>query len=105
MTTNFVTVARTDEIAPGTAIQIWIEDKPIAVYNLDGEFYATSDICTHEEFYLHGGVIENGEIECPLHNGIFNIRTGEAEVFPAEDDLPTFPCRVVDGEIQVSLTS
>jgi 3-phenylpropionate/trans-cinnamate dioxygenase ferredoxin component len=101
---QFVTVARTDEIEPGTAKQVWIDNTPIAICNLDGEFCAISDICTHEEFYLSGGVIEDGEIECPMHRGVFNIRTGEAEVYPAEEDLPVYQCRVVNGEVQVSLT-
>lgn len=100
---RFVTVARTEEIAPGTAIQVWIDEDPIAVFNLDGEFYATSDVCTHEEWYLHGGAIDGDEIECPLHRGVFNIKTGSAEVYPAENDLPTYACRVVDGAVQIDL--
>lgn len=101
---NFVTVARVEDIEPGYAKQVWIDDVPVALCNLSGEFCAISDICTHEEFYLSGGVIENDEIECPMHRGVFNIRTGEAEVYPAEDPLPVYQCRVVDGAIQVSLT-
>ncbi len=103
MPTRYFTVADTGEIPPDTAIQIWIDDQPVAVYNLNGEFFATSDICTHEEFFLHGGVIENGEIECPLHRGVYNIRTGKAEVYPAEIDLQTFRCRVVNGSVQVGV--
>lgn len=100
---EFVTVARVEDVKPNCAKQVWIGDTPVAVCNVDGEFHAISDICTHEEFYLSGGVIENGEIECPMHRGVFNIRTGEAEVFPAEEDLPVYKCRVVEGEVQVSL--
>jgi nitrite reductase/ring-hydroxylating ferredoxin subunit len=100
---HFVTVARTEEIAPGTAIQVWIDEDAIAVFNLNGEFYATSDVCTHEEWNLHGGAIDGDEIECPLHRGVFNIKTGSAEVYPAEDDLLTYPCRVVDGAVQIDL--
>lgn len=100
---EFVTVARADDIAPGTAVQVWLGDAPLAIFNLGGEFYATSDICTHEEWYLHGGIIDGDEIECPLHRGVFNIKTGSAEMFPAEDDLPTYPCRVVDGAVQVAV--
>ena len=100
---QFVTVARVEDIDPGTARQVWVEDVPLAICNLDGEFYAISDICTHEEFSLSCGVIEGCEIECPMHRGVFNIKTGEAEVYPAEDPVPTYPCRVVDGEVQVSV--
>jgi 3-phenylpropionate/trans-cinnamate dioxygenase ferredoxin subunit len=101
--TVFIGVAQAEDIRPGQAVQVWVGNEPIAVVNLDGDFYAISDICTHEEFFLHGGVIEGEEIECPLHRGVFNIKTGSAEVYPAERDLPTFPCRVVDGEVQVAL--
>ena len=100
---QFVTVARVEDVEPGTARQVWVGDVPVAICSLDGEFHAISDICTHEEFFLSGGVIEDGEIECPMHRGVFNIRTGEAEVYPAEDPLPVYHCRVVDGEVQVSL--
>lgn len=100
---QYVTVARVEDVEPGTAKQVWVGDVPVAICNLDGEFHAISDICTHEEFYLSGGVIEDGEIECPMHRGVFNIRTGEAEVYPAEDPLPVYHCRVVDGEVQVSI--
>ncbi|HEX2282564.1 MAG TPA: non-heme iron oxygenase ferredoxin subunit [Thermomicrobiales bacterium] len=101
---QFVTVARVEEIEPGTARQVWVDDVPVAICNVDGQFHAISDICTHEEFYLSGGVIEGDEIECPMHRGVFNIKTGEAEVYPAEDPLPIYQCRVVDGEVQVSVS-
>ncbi|CAN5310759.1 non-heme iron oxygenase ferredoxin subunit [soil metagenome] len=100
---EFVTVARVEEVEPGSARQVFVGDTPVAICNIDGEFHAISDICTHEEFFLSGGVIEGCEIECPMHRGVFNIKTGEAEVYPAEDPLPVYPCRVVDGEVQVSV--
>src|SRR5688572_16737452 len=53
---QFVTVARVEDVEPGTARQVWVGDVPVAICSLDGEFHAISDICTHEEFYLSGGV-------------------------------------------------
>lgn len=100
---RFMTVARVEDVPPGTARQVWVHGEPVALFNLDGEFYAISDICTHEEYYLHGGVIAGTEIECPMHGAVFDITTGEVMEPPAEYPLATFPCRVVDGEVQVGV--
>lgn len=100
---DFVTVARIEDVEPGAVKQIWVGDTPVALCNLNGEFCAISDICSHEEFYLSGGEIDGDEIECPMHGGVFNIRTGEAEVFPAVEPVPVYKTRIVDGEVQVSV--
>ena len=99
----WVTVATTDEIPDREPFPVLIDDRRVCVCNLDGEFYAISDVCTHDDFLLSGGVIEGDEIECPMHATVFNIRTGAVEVPPAEKPLPTYPCRVVDGEVQVGI--
>jgi 3-phenylpropionate/trans-cinnamate dioxygenase ferredoxin subunit len=101
--TRFVPVVRAEEIAPGTAKQVFIDDAAIAVCNVDGEFFAISDVCTHDNYYLSYGHIDGDEIECPMHATVFNIRTGEVEIPPAEKPLPTFPCRVVDGVVEVGV--
>jgi len=103
MAVEFVTVARTDEIRPGRALQVFIDDEPIAICNVGGEFFAICDICTHDHYYLSHGRIDGDEIECPGHAAVFNIRTGEVEVPPAEKALTTYPCRVVNDEIQVGV--
>jgi 3-phenylpropionate/trans-cinnamate dioxygenase ferredoxin subunit len=99
----WVTVATTDEIPDREPFQVIIDDVPICVCNLDGEFFAISDVCTHEDYYLSGGAIEGDEIECPRHATVFNIRTGAVEVPPATKPLPTFACRVVGDEVQVGI--
>ncbi|RIK45457.1 MAG: biphenyl 2,3-dioxygenase [Chloroflexi bacterium] len=103
MTVQFVTVARVDEIRPGRALQVFIDDEPIAICNVGGEFYAICDICTHDNYYLSYGRIDGDEIECPGHAAVFNIRTGEVEVPPAEKPVKTYPCQVVNGEVQVGV--
>jgi 3-phenylpropionate/trans-cinnamate dioxygenase ferredoxin subunit len=103
MAVEFVTVARTEEIRPGRALQVFIDDEPIAICNVGGEFFAICDICTHDHYYLSHGRIDGDEIECPGHAAVFNIRTGEVEVPPAEKALTTYPCRVVNDEIQVGV--
>ncbi len=101
--TRFVPVARLDEVRPGRALQVFVDEQAIALCNLGGEVYAISDVCTHDAYYLSYGRIDGDEIECPMHAAVFNIKTGEVEVPPAEKPLPTFPCRVRDGIVEVGI--
>src|SRR4051812_1217272 len=73
----------------------------IAIYLVDGAYYATSNICTHASALLTDGFMDGCEIECPLHNARFDVRTGTALTSPAEADLETFRTRVVGGHVEV----
>lgn len=73
----------------------------IAVYVVDGAYYATSNICTHASALLTSGFMDGCEIECPLHNARFDVRTGKVLTSPAEMDLETFRTRVVDCHVEV----
>lgn len=99
---KFIKVARVDEIPPGTVKAFELDFDRVAVVNLDGEFYAVSDICTHEHAYLSEGEIVDGAIECPLHGSRFDIRTGRVLALPAVVPLKTYPVKVEDGEIYVA---
>lgn len=99
---EFVTVARVGDLEPGEMKMVRIGRQRIAIYNVDGEIFATDDTCTHEEASLTEGELYGDVVECPLHGAAFNVRTGEVEAFPAVVDLPTFPVRVEGDEIQVS---
>lgn len=101
--TRFVAVARAEDVAPGRIRQVFVGDQAIALCNVGGQFYAVSDVCTHDDYYLSRGRLDGHEIECPMHATVFDVRTGEVEIPPAEKPLPTFTCRVVDGEVQVSV--
>ena len=98
---EFQTVARTSEIAPGEMKQVKVGRTRIAIVNVDGEYFAINDTCTHEEASLSEGELYDDIVECPLHGAAFNVRTGEVEAFPAVIPLETYECRVVDNEIQV----
>src|SRR4051794_33678420 len=100
---QYVNVCRAAEVVAGRAKQVFVGDEPIAICRVNDEFYAVSDICTHDRFYLSGGSLDGYEIECPRHATVFDIRTGEVEIPPADKSLPTYPCRVLDGEVQVGM--
>ena len=70
---------------------------PIAVYNVDGEFYATDDVCTHGEVSLSEGVVDGDIIECPMHGGAFEIKTGQPAELPCVLALRTYRV-TVDGD-------
>lgn len=104
MSDEFQTVARVGDLEPGEMTMVRVGRKRIALYNVDGEYYATDDTCTHEEASLTEGFLYGDIVECPLHGAAFNVRTGEVEAFPAVVPVATYEVRVVGDEIQVNPT-
>jgi 3-phenylpropionate/trans-cinnamate dioxygenase ferredoxin subunit len=98
---EWVDVARVDEFKTGTRHVVDVEDVMIAVFNLEGDFYAIEDICTHDGESLTGAAVEGDEIICPRHGARFNIKTGEALTAPAYEPVNTFAVRIKDGMVQV----
>lgn len=98
---GWVEVARVDDFPPGTHRVVEQDGTFIAVFNLDGEFHAIEDVCTHDGGELTGGDVEGDEIECPRHGARFCIRTGEVTAPPAYEPVPVFPTRVEGGVVQV----
>jgi 3-phenylpropionate/trans-cinnamate dioxygenase ferredoxin subunit len=98
---DWVTVTRAAELAPGEWRVVDVDGARIAVFNLGGELYAISDVCTHDGGQLTGGTVDGDQIVCPRHGARFCIRTGAALSAPAYEATDTFPVRVENGEIQV----
>jgi nitrite reductase/ring-hydroxylating ferredoxin subunit len=96
---TFYPVAKTSDLAPGEMqyVEVGPDEIPICLINLDGEFYALNDCCTHQEASLSEGEIIGDEIECPLHGGAFEIKTGKPASFPVVVPVETYPVRV-DGD-------
>jgi len=102
---TYHSVAKTSDLNKGEAKQVVIGKKEIAIYNLDGKFYATDDICTHAYASLADGYIEGDKIECPLHGGAFVISTGKACAPPCTEDLKVYPVKIENGQIMVGVPS
>ena len=90
-------VAGTDELVDDDILKVTVGQSVLALYRLEGEFYATDDRCTHQEASLSDGYVQDGTIECPRHQGFFDILTGKALAAPASEDLRTYPVRI-EGE-------
>lgn len=94
-----------DEGALGDGEAVVVDvDPPIAVFNVDGEYYATDDTCTHDKYSLADGYIDDDVVECALHMAKFSIRTGKALSLPATRDLVTYPVKVEGGEVLVDVS-
>jgi naphthalene 1,2-dioxygenase system ferredoxin subunit len=76
----------------------------IAIYRVDGCLFATDNICTHGQALLSDGWLEDGVIECPLHAGRFDVRTGKGLGPPIEKDIACYAVREVGGKIEVALS-
>ena len=84
---NWIEVGSTESIEEEDLIRFDHQDKTFCVYRLTDGFYATDGMCTHEAVHLEDGLVMDDEIECPMHQGIFNIKSGEALSPPACEDL------------------
>jgi 3-phenylpropionate/trans-cinnamate dioxygenase ferredoxin subunit len=98
---DWIDVAPETDFAPGTWRTVEVAGTMIAVFNLDGDFYAIEDVCTHDGGILTGGAVEGDVIVCPRHGARFSIRTGEVLAPPAYEDVSTYPVRIEAGRVQV----
>ncbi len=87
-----VFLLRRADLAEGAVRRVDAPDGcPVAVYNIEGRFYATHDVCTHATASLSEGEIIDGDlIACPVHDGQFHIPSGQAVAFPCTTDLRTY---------------
>jgi len=102
---GWVTVAKRAALGAGEIIAVTAAGHDIAVYDLDGDIRATDDICTHAYAKLSDGWLDNGEIECPLHAGRFDVKTGKATSPPCVEAVKIYPVRIVGDDIQIKLDS
>jgi nitrite reductase/ring-hydroxylating ferredoxin subunit len=90
-------VAAANDVPEGGTLKIDFAGQPVCLYNLNGEVFATHDTCTHGNASLSEGFIVEGHIECPFHQGMFDIRTGAASAAPCIEALKTYPTKLEDG--------
>jgi len=95
--------AALSELSEGGVIGVHVGATPIALYQLDGVVYATHGICTHAMAILADGFVEDGKIECPLHQALFDIKSGKALSGPATEDLRTFAVKIDGDDVLIDL--
>ena len=101
---GWIRACATDDVEPEDMIRLEVDGHIFAIVRSpDGSFHCTSGMCTHEAVDLTDGLVFGNVIECPRHNGQFDYRTGQAKRPPACDHLQTFPVKVEDGTVFVSI--
>ncbi len=106
MTDGWVEVAHSSDIPPGCAARVEIDDVPIAIFNVEGTYYALDDTCSHAEASLSEGDldIDRCVIECPLHGSSFDLRTGEPLSLPAVEPVRAHRVETTEsGMVRVAL--
>jgi nitrite reductase/ring-hydroxylating ferredoxin subunit len=100
---EFVKVAKASDIAPGEAKAVEAGGKILALFNINGTFYAIDDTCTHRGGPLSEGTVEGAEVTCPWHGAVFDITSGTVLGAPAPRDVARYPVRVSGEDIEVEL--
>ncbi len=103
---GFVAIAAVDDIPPGHAARTEIHGRPIAIFNVGGEFHVLDDTCSHAEASLSEGDLDvlHCAIECPLHGSSFDLRTGDPLTLPAVEPVAVHRVEIRDGVVCVVLT-
>ena len=100
---EFYKVAKVSEVLPGTKHLVEVDFVPVLLFNIDGEFYAMEDVCTHDGGPLAEGFLNGDEIECPRHGARFCVKTGEPLFMPAVEAIECYPVKIEDDDILVSV--
>jgi nitrite reductase/ring-hydroxylating ferredoxin subunit len=100
---KLVKIATTSEVSPGTGKEVEVEGKSIALFNLDGTFYAIDNACTHVGGPLGEGELAGDVVTCPWHGAKFNVKTGDVLGPPARKGVRSYPVKVQGNDVLVEL--
>lgn len=103
MTETWIEAALLSSVPQDDVIAVSVDGREIALYGVDGDVYATDNICTHGHARLCEGFLEGHEIECPLHQGRFDIRNGAAMCAPLTDGIRSYPVRIEGDRVFLDL--
>jgi nitrite reductase/ring-hydroxylating ferredoxin subunit len=98
---NRIDLCSAADVAPGSALKVETGGLTLAVFNVDGAFYVTDDLCTHGPGSLSEGYIEGDVVECNFHNGQFNIKTGAVVAPPCMVPIKTYKTVVENGRVLI----
>ena len=87
-----IDVAGIDEITPGQMLKVEVLDRTLCLINISGEIYVLDDKCTHADFSLSEGMLDEAakEVECPKHGALFDVESGKAMCLPATQPEATY---------------
>ena len=100
---GLVKVADKKNVPSGAGTCVEVNGKRIALFNVDDQFYAIDDECTHAGGTLSEGVVEGTKVTCPWHGAQFDIKTGEVLAAPAFDGVKSYPVKVEGEDIKIEI--
>jgi 3-phenylpropionate/trans-cinnamate dioxygenase ferredoxin subunit len=100
---EFIAVGSTDDLPSGKRIFLEIDEQPIVIFNIAENYFAIADVCSHDDGPVGEGRLEGFEIICPRHGARFDVRSGEVLSLPAVVDIPAYPVRIQNGQIEIGL--
>jgi naphthalene 1,2-dioxygenase system ferredoxin subunit len=103
MAEQWIDAAALDGVPQDDVVGVNVGGKEIALYQVEGDVFATDNICTHGHARLCDGFLDGFEIECPLHQGKFDIRNGRAMCEPLTEDVRSYPVKIENGRVFVDL--
>jgi 3-phenylpropionate/trans-cinnamate dioxygenase ferredoxin subunit len=103
MSDKWIRACATNDIDEEDLIRFDHGDKTFCIYNTADGFFASDGMCTHEDEHLENGIVIDCVIECPLHQGRFDVRTGKALSAPVCVDLKTWPVKLEDGDVFIKI--
>lgn len=102
--TNWIDAANAADLPAEDVVAVQVGGRDMALYKVEGDIFATDNTCTHGRARLCDGFLLGHEIECPLHQGRFDIRDGQPTCEPATDALRVYPVKVEGGRVYVQIT-
>jgi 3-phenylpropionate/trans-cinnamate dioxygenase ferredoxin component len=100
---GFIRVAKVSDLPDPGKILVEVDDRLVALFKVDGQFFALDDVCTHDGGPLAEGKLEDHTIACPRHGAKFDIRNGKALTMPATQPTVAHEVQIVGDEVQVKL--
>ena len=103
MSENWIDVLALESMPEGDVTSVNVGGQEIALYEVEGEVFATDNFCTHGAARMSDGFLEGREIECPLHQGRFDVCTGKAMCAPLSQDIRVYPVRIENKRVLVNI--
>jgi 3-phenylpropionate/trans-cinnamate dioxygenase ferredoxin component len=100
---EWVKVAQVGELAPGQKKPLDLDGIAVLLFNVDGQYYAIEDVCTHDGAPLSGGRFTGTSIACPRHGARFDVCTGKALTMPAVEPVESYPVKIEGNDILVEV--
>ena len=100
---EFIQITTVEELPVGERLLFEIDGEPLVIFNIAGQYYCIADLCSHDNGPVGEGDLEGFELICPRHGARFDARDGKVLDLPAVEDIPAYPVRVVDGNVEIGL--